>query len=34
MKGKKFDMEEAFSRAFDSLCDRCKQCAEVGGDYT
>jgi hypothetical protein len=25
--------EEAFSRAFDSLYERCKRCAEAGGDY-
>jgi hypothetical protein len=25
--------EEAFSRAFDSLYERCKLCAEAGGDY-
>jgi hypothetical protein len=25
--------EEAFSRAFDSLYERCLRCAEVGGDY-
>jgi hypothetical protein len=26
-------LEEAFSRAFDSLYERCKRCAETGGDY-
>jgi hypothetical protein len=26
--------EEAFSRALDSLYERCKLCAEAGGDYT
>jgi hypothetical protein len=26
--------EEAFSRAFDLLYERCKRCAEAGGDYT
>jgi transposase len=25
--------EEAFSRAFDSLYERCKYCEEAGGDY-
>jgi histone-lysine N-methyltransferase SETMAR len=25
--------EGAFSRAFDSLYERCKRCAEAGGDY-
>jgi hypothetical protein len=25
--------EEAFSRAFDSLCERYKRCAEAGADY-
>jgi hypothetical protein len=25
--------EEAFSLAFDSLYERCKRCAEAGGDY-
>jgi hypothetical protein len=25
--------EEAFTRAFDSLYERCKPCAEAGGDY-
>jgi hypothetical protein len=25
--------EEAFSREFDSLCERCKLCAEADGDY-
>jgi hypothetical protein len=26
-------LEESFSRAFDSLYERCKLCAEAGGDY-
>jgi hypothetical protein len=26
--------EEAFSRTFDSLYERCKRCGEAGGDYT
>jgi hypothetical protein len=26
--------EEVFSQAFNSLFERCKRCAEVGGDYT
>jgi deoxyribose-phosphate aldolase len=26
-------LEEAFCRAFDSLYQRCKLCAEAGGDY-
>jgi hypothetical protein len=25
--------EQAFSRAFDSLYERCKRCAEAGGNY-
>jgi hypothetical protein len=25
--------EEAFSRAFDSLYEKCKSCVEAGGDY-
>jgi hypothetical protein len=25
--------EEAFSRAFDLLYERCKHCVEAGGDY-
>jgi hypothetical protein len=25
--------EQASSRAFDSLCERCKRCTEVGGVY-
>jgi hypothetical protein len=25
--------DEAFSRAFDSLYERCQRCAEAGGDY-
>jgi hypothetical protein len=25
--------EQAFSRAFDSLYERCKRCAEAGGHY-
>jgi hypothetical protein len=26
-------LEESFPRAFDSLHERCKRCAEAGGDY-
>jgi hypothetical protein len=26
-------LEEAFSRAFDSLYERCKHCADAGGEY-
>jgi transposase len=26
-------LEEAFSRAFDSLCEQCKRYAEAGRDY-
>jgi hypothetical protein len=29
----KVTREEAFSRAFDSMYEQCKRCAEAGGDY-
>jgi hypothetical protein len=33
MRELKAKREEAFSRSFGSLYERCKRCAEPGGDY-